>query len=168
MGCDIHCVIEQRKLIGQDYAWWKNRGEADIDRNYELFAVLAGVRNRHEIIPISEPKGLPEDVDKMFKAYHKDWDVDAHSASWVTLKEMREYNLDQEIEDDRIILKKNEDGRITEVCQSTTDETKTERVGKRKLFALWGRDVWDRLIKELENYDDGTGEGARLVFFFDN
>src|SRR4051812_35325061 len=93
MGCDIHAVIEQREVIGQGYSWWKNRGETDIDRNYELFAVLAGVRNNHNIVPIAEPRGLPEDVDTMFEVYYEHWDIDAHSASWVTLKEMREYNL---------------------------------------------------------------------------
>lgn len=33
-----------------------------IDRNYELFSILANVRNNGEIIPISEPRGFPKNA----------------------------------------------------------------------------------------------------------
>jgi hypothetical protein len=166
MGCDIHCVIEQRDPEYKE--WWTNRGDADIGRNYEMFSVLAGVRNYLDVRPIREPRGLPEDVDFMLKVYYEYWAEDAHSASWVTLKEMREYDLDQEVDDTSIVLSRDETGKITSTCRGTSDETKTEVVGKRKIFELWGREYWYELIKKLEQYDDGTGEGARLVFFFDN
>jgi hypothetical protein len=151
MGCDIHCVIEQRH---PKYEWWTNKGDPEIGRDYELFSVLASVRNYHDIVPISEPKGLPEDVDYMFEAYYKSQYGDAHSASWITLKEMREYDLNQEVE----VLEYND----VDKAAGTTIRKVSE------LFEPAGLEQWSRLIKELEKFDDGTGEGARLVFFFDN
>lgn len=55
MGCDIHGVL-QHKEKGQ----WVDKEILDIDRNYSLFGVLAGVRGFYEV-PIDEPRGLPKD-----------------------------------------------------------------------------------------------------------
>lgn len=75
MGCDIHLHAE--KLVdgkwvhivpptgvdsfGDDFGytprWYRGR-------NYELFAVLAGVRNYGDITPIAEPRGIPGDISE--------------------------------------------------------------------------------------------------------
>lgn len=58
-------------------------------RNYYLFAALADVRNDYEIEPISEPRGIPEDVSYPIKHILKvNWGSDAHSISYFTLKEL--------------------------------------------------------------------------------
>ena len=90
MGCDIHLYVE-RKVEGawksvHDFAPDKyGEGVADVsyedrwysDRNYDLFAILADVRNGHGFAgvatgegftPIADPKGIPADCDPQIKA----------------------------------------------------------------------------------------------------
>lgn len=112
MGCDIHLFVEIRK----DGEWvsvdeWEKDEDGDIDvnyqnqfyhdRNYEVFAMLANVRNGRGfvgsntgdgLIPISQPKGLPEDVSKEISDYSDHWGVDGHSHSYLTVQELIEYD----------------------------------------------------------------------------
>jgi hypothetical protein len=62
-----------------------------IGRNYYLFGILAGVRNGL-ITPIAEPKGLPKDVSKPIKELSERWNGDGHSHTWLSLKELLDYN----------------------------------------------------------------------------
>lgn len=71
-----------------------------IDRNYLLFAILANVRNQYNIQPISQPKGLPKDVSHEVKKQNDEENGDAHTRSWLTLKELLEYDWQQKYEDD--------------------------------------------------------------------
>lgn len=84
-------------------------------RCYNLFAILADVRNGRGFAgvkigeafnPISEPKGYPEDMcDELKRDISGDYDEDAydyrptlsneHSASWLTLKELLDYDWNQ-------------------------------------------------------------------------
>ncbi len=66
MGTDIHGVFQKRTQTG----WEDISSDYDQDRHYQLFAVLADVRNGYgfaglptgEVItPISRPRGLPAD-----------------------------------------------------------------------------------------------------------
>lgn len=58
-------------------------------RSYTLFAALAGVRNQDwRIVPIAEPRGMPDDGTTEVLAEWARWGPDAHSASHVTLKEL--------------------------------------------------------------------------------
>jgi hypothetical protein len=111
MGCDIHFFVERRKRgrwgevykkekveirypKGKPYVYYTNyygyRG-----RNYDLFAILAGVRNYNDIQPISEPRGLPDDVCKPIKKESDAWDCDGHSHSYLTLKELLNFDWEQ-------------------------------------------------------------------------
>lgn len=125
MGCDIHLAVEvrrngawQREAIvpepfrdpwfvksaeeapGSFYTKWAER-QWYHDRNYEVFAILAGVRNSGYITPISEPRGLPLDMaDATARMYHEhpeydtdgdDIDLGDHSQSWLTLAELQAY-----------------------------------------------------------------------------
>ena len=60
-------------------------------RCYDLFALLADVRNRNDITPISEPKGLPDDISKEIEEEADVWKYDGHSYSYYTLAELNEY-----------------------------------------------------------------------------
>ncbi|EAG1729779.1 hypothetical protein [Listeria monocytogenes] len=66
-------------------------------RNYDLFAILAGVRNYNKLTPISYPKGLPDDVCMAIKKEHDCWEDNAHSQSYVTLKELLAYDWKKEM-----------------------------------------------------------------------
>ena len=165
MGCDIHALMEKRD---KELEWyWINKGDPEIGRDYEMFAVLANVRNYDNLPFISEPKGKPEDCSDGFKGLLEYWGSDAHSTSWLTLKELKEFDVDQEYESENLILSKDEKGKVAMTCRSTTGKH-LGKVGKTKVFELWGRERWSKLIQQLEAISEGDDERARLVFFFDN
>ena len=117
MGCDIHAFTEVKrggKWVEADL-WCTNPEYATADeeekkytnpmyvpygthiciddRNYALFGVLAGVRGSG-LPRISEPKGLPEDASPNVAEDARRWGIDGHSHSWLTLKELKEFNWD--------------------------------------------------------------------------
>lgn len=108
MGCDIHMTVEV-KSDGE----WKNYdhfrrntsfGKYDdeeefelvelcTDRNYRAFSQLCGVRSykSDDDRKISEPKGKPDDACSYSKKLAEQWEGDAHSHSYVTLKEIIDF-----------------------------------------------------------------------------
>lgn len=120
MGCDIHLFVEKR---GDDGKWqsadtWEpdedteENGQLRIpyekrffsDRNYDLFAILADVRNGRGFggantgdgfNPIEDPKGLPDDVTDLVKGESDGWNSDGHSHTWFTVKEIMDYDWTQ-------------------------------------------------------------------------
>ena len=117
MGCDIHIHVEYKKklrvhdseseneerwLCGDHYivnpyynAYAENPEFVFVEfynnRNYDLFATLADVRNYGGTTVIHQPKGLPKDVSAQVKKDSEDWGVDGHSHSWFTLKELIDF-----------------------------------------------------------------------------
>ena len=116
MGCDIHLYQEQ-KIDGRWKSadtWSDKYDEGCVSvayddmiytgRNYRLFSILANVRNGHgfagcktsdEFNPISMPRGLPSDVSELVEAESKKWGVDCHSHSWLTLREILDFDWNQ-------------------------------------------------------------------------
>lgn len=111
MGADIHIYTEIKKSINSEDKWvnvdnwrynpyyqegnnnWERMLSVEsiyIGRNYELFGILAGVRDRNNDM-IDDPRGLPEDVSEVTKKESDRWDGDGHSHSWLTLRELKEY-----------------------------------------------------------------------------
>lgn len=73
-------------------------------RNYDLFAILADVRNGRGFAgvdtgdgfnPIAEPKGVPEDASDFYKKEAEDYGMDGHSHSYFTLAELKAYDWTQ-------------------------------------------------------------------------
>lgn len=71
------------------------------DRNYTLFALLADVRNGrgfagvvtgNPIIPLDQPRGVPSNASHGWLEEVESWDVDMHSHTWFTLRELLEPN----------------------------------------------------------------------------
>jgi len=84
MGCDIHMNIEVKTKNG-----WELYSKPDVDRNYQLFAKLANVRNYdYKINPISKLRGIPEDASYLVKKSYEYRRCDAHSASYITCGEL--------------------------------------------------------------------------------
>lgn len=116
MGCDIHFYVEKRvngMWVSAD-TFKEEDDDGDIryhqvdefygDRNYNLFAILADVRNGLGFAgvetgdgfkPISQPKGLPHDVSKEMKRQADSMRGDGHSHSWFTLRELLNYDWTQ-------------------------------------------------------------------------
>lgn len=91
MGCDIHLYVE---ILNGD-RWEHVPGEFWDDRSYDAFAILAGVRNSHGFVPIAPPRGLPADVSPEVKRFSDGWDIDGHSHSYHTLKQLLAYDWTQ-------------------------------------------------------------------------
>lgn len=87
MGCDIHGVFQRRTPEG----WADVPTTCASDRHYQLFAVLAGVRNGYgfagvprgeAVAPISEPRDLPADFEIADGAHpmtKEAWEADGHA-----------------------------------------------------------------------------------------
>lgn len=121
MGCNMHLYVEkQANGAWQSADQWSPNKYADEEgepplsleyedrfysgRNYNLFAILAevrngrgfaGVRTGDGFVPISEPRGLPDDVSEQVKAESDRWSGDGHSHSWFTVAELLAYNWTQ-------------------------------------------------------------------------
>ena len=109
MGCDIH-EFQEKRINGvwvtadtwEKDKYWDGDGEQrleriegthiNVGRNYDLFGLLAGVRRVVE--GSFEPKGIPDDVSLELKANYESWGVDAHTPSWLTLKELKEKSME--------------------------------------------------------------------------
>lgn len=108
MGCDIHSYAE-RKIDGQWH--WIDGVFGSVKypdkepfgcRDYSVFAFLAGVRNYSDVIPIVEPRGLPEDISRLVKDQYEAWYGDGHTASWLSIEELNNFDYDQTMEDRRV------------------------------------------------------------------
>ncbi|WP_153041721.1 MULTISPECIES: hypothetical protein [unclassified Pseudovibrio] len=70
-------------------------------KSYRIFSFLAGVPNYSEIKPISEPRGLPDDVSNEIRENYNEWLPDGREPSWISIRELNEFEYDQQIEDRR-------------------------------------------------------------------
>ena len=119
MGTDIHLYVERRdgdKWVSCDT--WEPDEDADdervfpktvpyekryyTDRNYDLFGILADVRNGRGFagvdtgdgfIPIAEPRGLPSDLSPELAAEAAH--CMEHTPSWLLLSEIMAYDWEQ-------------------------------------------------------------------------
>lgn len=126
MGCDIHNIFEYKtddgtwkaiyipksKMLKADeerFAWakedCKDQGKPPpkgallsySGRNYNLFAILADVRNGYGFAgvstgkgfePLAPNRGIPEDASPEAKELSESWGIDGHSHTWISLKEI--------------------------------------------------------------------------------
>lgn len=105
MYVDIHICCEYRlsTWFNGDYfmfnPWYEEFGDDNeytmipiyAKRNYDLFATLADVKNRGGIIPISAPRGLPDDIHKVTKQLVDEYGNRGFSHSYFTLRELLDY-----------------------------------------------------------------------------
>jgi hypothetical protein len=105
MGCDIHVYTEVRPP-GQ--LSWESKDSTEIiqedgedpyhecthhivpGRSYGLFALMAKVRGEYDC-SLDCKNGLPEDISETTKQQFEQWDCDAHSASYLTLDEIKQH-----------------------------------------------------------------------------
>jgi len=115
MGCDIHLIVEK---YNETTKRWELVGNAERDpddgyitmprvyrgRNYDLFAILANVRNGYGFggvptgegfVPIAEPRGVPDNASPEFLTWVHQWGVDGHSHSWLLVQELLDCSWDR-------------------------------------------------------------------------
>lgn len=80
--------ITADKWVKEDNYWTAYRDSFYKGRNYYLFAKLADVRNDGSIIPMDNPRGVPEDASYAYKIVVKEMGSDGHSHSYFTLEEL--------------------------------------------------------------------------------
>lgn len=131
MGADIHSYVERYdedqnewvQLRGFQSSYYKKgdwyfggieyscSDELINSRNYDLFSLLANVRNYGDKIKPIKPceYAVPDDVSTDILECYFGWGADAHSASWYTAKELNDYlnDYDNVLYLDKIGLSKN-------------------------------------------------------------
>lgn len=113
MGCDIHSAAIDANgnvLFGGKWAdgseanpnspWMVGDGEPFGWRNYGVFSFLAGVRNYSDVPPLSEPRGLPDDL-KVPDGEDGEFWLGDHSYSWLSVAELEAFDYDSAVEDRR-------------------------------------------------------------------
>lgn len=171
MGCDIHIRTEIKTKEG----WTNNdfRNESGIveiweGRNYELFGVLADVRNRYDNLVISEPKGLPIDSNSIDE-YLKECE---HSDSYLDLKELKEHlfkNPSVKIEG---WMDKETARRLDEnleepdsYCGGTNNPESVFRRWKAPNYSLF---TIVSKLSDIAEHNELSEEEVRIVFWFDS
>lgn len=172
MGCDIHMFAEKKvngkwEKLGKVFKnrYYNPEQESKIDedgyeynaeftdepwegRNYDLFAILADVRNGRGFagtytgegfIPIAETKGIPLDASEEVKKEYEYWGCDAHSASWFTLKELKDYDWQQS----------------------------TFTHGNTETYEVASGNFLQKITNALNPFTE-SDEDIRIVFWFDN
>ena len=154
MGCDIHAHLEV-KLISKNFRdqvraaitdelRWHYYSPVKIERNYEIFAKMAGVRNNGDIEPIAMPRGIPDDISLITRMNYEQLGSDGHSYSWLDVDELIE---------------------LKEFYKSTLS------IGPLSQCPFLGVWVFRNEIDDYKKYpDEFPPEVAdiRLVFWFDN
>jgi hypothetical protein len=157
MGCDIHTYIEVQDGTGQ----WRHAPGDELfgRRSYGVFGFLADVRNYSAVTPIAEPRGLPEDVSFGVTHEHAEWEGDAHTESWLSARELVDFDYEQEMNDRRITRQTGPNswnGGITGEPEEGTVMPYREFLGQAFLDD----------VAKLASL--GDPDHVRLVFWFDN
>ena len=203
MGCDIHTRVEYKHRNGNwldGNLYCINRYydpnepycadpysvvEVCSGRNYELFATLANVRNYSNIPYIQNPRGIPDDACARTVRDHNEWDCDAHSASYFTLKELMNWRADAPSKVKRSGMVSPESAAKLDAtgeepsmwCAATGDKTWVYREWEVEYNPLdhlidelirRGKDLW--LWFDWTSREDVEKEADKLrfVFWFDN
>jgi len=195
MGCDIHLFTERKMSINLEEKWvnidnWKlnpyyeeNNEDREVlysinpaysSRDYNLFSMLADVRNRSENKYISEPKGLPEDVSEVIKKVSESWGDDGHSHSFFTMGEL--YDFQKENSTQKYFGLVDSEGR-DKINKGEMPEWWCQGSSSPLIKMEWTRenDTLNNFISTLEShfksqyYDKSVdSEKFRIVFWFDN
>ena len=92
----VYKDIEKRVSNDPNFNWWNDNSKLPnpktdqpyVGRNYRLFGALAGVRDYNMDIISDFAKGLPVDVSTEVCAISDEWDIDGHTHSYLTVKEL--------------------------------------------------------------------------------
>ena len=172
MGCNIHGYLE----ILTDSGWYALQALSS-DRDYDSYGVLFGVRVYIEIPPVVEQRGIPEDAYYKTKEAYEEWNGDAHSPTWMNVKDLLAYDWDQTGPDERISTIDKYTGKETGKASYTYLQEKPEEAAKMGVYLkhLERRagdllsDTWVETIKDMKKLSEKYGEeGVRVVVWFDN
>jgi hypothetical protein len=174
MGCDIHIFVERKNKNTDKWEEFtedhftlddfdkkylkKEKGNKPFDwRNYSMFAFFAGVRNYDHCTPLAVPKGVPTNLSEEVRGQL--WEDDGHSESYLTLRELKEFDYDKEFWNRRVTKQLSEN--------SWTGAGLAEE-GERKVMT-YRKNLGELYFTHLEELSQlGNLDDVRIVFFFDN
>lgn len=211
MGCDIHMYAEKLGDSGwelvndleqfaypySDFSFPEPGYVTTIyhGRNYDLFAILADVRNGGDINCIRHPRDLPDDVSEELLEMWTQWGTDAHSTSYFTLQELIEFDWGETVYRNESVFVKHiqmdlfsyrrllrlirDNSKLVEAAwkyiNSPTSVTKTEKYTDNTTVET-GADVTYRSLSPhffeytMEKLAEMVSDpdDIRIVFWFDN
>lgn len=185
---------EQIGHVFDEPKWMKTEEKTDqpySGRNYNLFAMLADVRNRFDINGRA-PRGVPTDATAEYLEEVEEWGGDGHSHSWLTLAELEAYDWDQTVRMGGFVTAKEyevfkKEGRPQGYCQGVgggnvrrIDNSNMDDLIKRgkatesdythvewdKSYRDAAGEAWWKTMADLRAL--GSPDDVRIVFFFDN
>ena len=191
MECDIHLFVEVNNngvwesvdewVTEDDYTSVEYEKRFYRGRNYDLFALLADVRNYHDIEPISPLKGLPNDISENVKQICDYWNSDAHSHSFFTLKDLLAFDWNKSIKEagymnnerweifNKSLHTDNPDYDLrysySQGIGTTLKDTHTWHEWEIPV-KIAVNDFYDKTLPKLVELDEPNK--VRIVFFFDN
>ena len=188
MGCDIHLTVEIKDPVTGEWGhtapaifnngWTGHEEISDTpfdQRHYGMFAFFADVRN-YSAIPqnFGEVRGIPDDspfsrksepTPGAFGFGYGAWDEndyiygDTHSHSYLTLRELAEFDYDKPVEDRRVTVQ------VAPNCWSG-GETAEPGGGEMMTYREF---LGERYMEHLEQLKTLGGlDEVRIVFWFDN
>jgi len=199
MGCDIHMWAEvytdRWEIVGDVFdnlsGWGASKThEPWQGRSYDLFAILADVRNGegfagcdtgNRLTPISDPRGEPDDASEEYMEHVIEYGCNGHSHSWLTIAELKAFDWQQtathrgwvDAEQYRSILVNGiPDGwagdvwgpeKVSNAEILLTPSHAYTKVEWSNTYAECVPDFVNHTIPALESLGD-----SRIVFFFDN
>jgi hypothetical protein len=174
MGCDIHSHVEKQKDDGtwlyitgafpsdknhkEWYGEYSRNGPFDW-RSYGMFGFLADVRNYSFVPFIAQPRGLPEGLSDQVKKEVEYWEGDGHSHSWLTVKELADFDYGK-VFGDRRCTREESPGFFNGAADAG------EGNGEKKTYRDF---LGERFFDDLEVLKSiGEPKRVRVVFWFDN
>lgn len=202
MGCDIHVLTEALISVDDKKVWvnvdnWRfnphysannEDGDPEMDlipiyrnRNYDLFTLLAGVRDYSgDTQSVSPPKGIPPDAAPQTLAEVERYGSDGHTHSWLTLAEIRAFHETGPTKNYTGLVtpedSQNLDNGIfpESWCQGSSNKSLVRREWTMPADDLkWIIAPMEQRLKDVfwvfsDEYDKEIEKEIRIVFFFDN
>ena len=192
MGCDIHGFIEVK--TGDTWEAAEDIRD-DVQRNYDMFGMLFGVRNYVGFAPIAPQRGIPTDAATKTQQEYQRWDEDAHSPSWLAYSEIAALNRDEvsASPDERIHeYRQNAAGEWEAHSKSAYSSVLAHALGVDYNYRSWPvgtewningtlyrveamrrGDIipseWEKLFSRMASHATTHGpDGVRMVVWFDN
>lgn len=160
MGCDIHIWAERKTANGFETVKGVEFSEGASApfywRAYGMYGFLADVRNYSDVPPIAECRGFPDDASGIVSGNYRDWDLDAHSPSWLSVAELAAFDYDRPIEDRRV-------GR--QLAPNLYSGACTAEPGEGRM-TTYREFLGDAYFEDLEKLK--SCGATRVVFWFDN
>lgn len=165
MGIDIKCFTEVKRADGWE---WVHEQWPFFDRNSVYFGLLGHRIGLDGLRQISPPRGLPPDLSQRVKSASDVWQDEYFYHSWLTLKELLDYDYDQIVARRRVITVWEDTVWEEGYAKPYYYAPENEEEGEWKDFSLaeeLGADIsgcFRKLVDEL-----GVPEDIRVVFWFD-